>query len=429
MVTLSCLIGLLLISFFSMGQNIGIGTTTPVEKLDVNGAIRIGTTTSNNQGTIRYNNGKFEGRNLFARWELLGLPTNSLITVSDTTGLLGYGFSIYGKQAHTIQTNFGLAQGIWEDSVATASGVSFGNCAGVWTGSEVLVYRNNLIYRLNPVTNVWTQSALNTVGGFISRIGYSAIWTGTEIIIYGGFSGLTVFNNGVKYNPTTNTWAAIANSPVRRALHSAIMRGTEMIVFGGDSVGTSGGCPSGGFGFSSNQIWKYNIGSNTWTGPISVTGTIPPSRREHVSVWTGTEMLVHGGTRTSDGTCAGQLTIQPDTYSFNPNTNVWTQRATGSQFPDIIGAWVGSKLLIWSTSIFDGFGYELGMSYDPITNLWTYFPNDNAVFGALNGFCVALGTTLLVVENSGYQIFNPTGGFSNVYYFPIRQIFYVLRKT
>jgi len=39
----------------------GIGTTTPTQKLDVIGAIRIGTTTSNVNGSIRYNGANFQG--------------------------------------------------------------------------------------------------------------------------------------------------------------------------------------------------------------------------------------------------------------------------------------------------------------------------------------------------------------------------------
>ncbi len=35
-------------------QNVGIGTTTPSEKLEVNGAVKIGTTTAGSKGTIRY---------------------------------------------------------------------------------------------------------------------------------------------------------------------------------------------------------------------------------------------------------------------------------------------------------------------------------------------------------------------------------------
>ena len=44
------------------GGNVGIGTATPVQKLDVAGAIRIGDTTSVTDGTIRFTGADFEGR-------------------------------------------------------------------------------------------------------------------------------------------------------------------------------------------------------------------------------------------------------------------------------------------------------------------------------------------------------------------------------
>jgi hypothetical protein len=41
---LMLLLGIQLVTATGFGQNTGIGTTTPQEKLDVNGAIKIGTT-------------------------------------------------------------------------------------------------------------------------------------------------------------------------------------------------------------------------------------------------------------------------------------------------------------------------------------------------------------------------------------------------
>ncbi|MBK7148399.1 MAG: hypothetical protein IPH78_06140 [Bacteroidetes bacterium] len=41
---------------------VGIGTNTPAEKLDVNGAVKLGSTTNANDGTIRYTGTDFEGR-------------------------------------------------------------------------------------------------------------------------------------------------------------------------------------------------------------------------------------------------------------------------------------------------------------------------------------------------------------------------------
>ncbi|HMO41112.1 MAG TPA: hypothetical protein PKC76_13400 [Saprospiraceae bacterium] len=42
--------------------NIGMGTATPIERLDVNGGVKIGNTTSTNAGTIRWTGTDFQGR-------------------------------------------------------------------------------------------------------------------------------------------------------------------------------------------------------------------------------------------------------------------------------------------------------------------------------------------------------------------------------
>jgi hypothetical protein len=41
--------------------NVGVGTTAPAERLEVNGAVRIGNTAQQNEGTVRYSSGTFEG--------------------------------------------------------------------------------------------------------------------------------------------------------------------------------------------------------------------------------------------------------------------------------------------------------------------------------------------------------------------------------
>jgi len=46
---------------FSTDDSVGIGTSTPLERLDLEGAIRIGNTVNNNAGTIRWTGTDFEG--------------------------------------------------------------------------------------------------------------------------------------------------------------------------------------------------------------------------------------------------------------------------------------------------------------------------------------------------------------------------------
>ena len=58
------LVTTLLFSFFLTNlpaQNVGIDLTNPLQKLDVDGAIRIGTTPDSIDGSIRYLSGDFQG--------------------------------------------------------------------------------------------------------------------------------------------------------------------------------------------------------------------------------------------------------------------------------------------------------------------------------------------------------------------------------
>jgi len=56
------------------------------------------------------------------------------------------------------------------------------------------------------------------------------------MIVWGGYNG-GALNNGGRYNPATNTWAAggtsASGAPGVRHLHTAVWTGTEMIVWGG----------------------------------------------------------------------------------------------------------------------------------------------------------------------------------------------------
>lgn len=64
---------LLLCTTFLYAQNVGVGTSTPAEKLDVVGGVKIGHSTGSNAGTIRYNptTNKFEGRDHIS-WKEFG---------------------------------------------------------------------------------------------------------------------------------------------------------------------------------------------------------------------------------------------------------------------------------------------------------------------------------------------------------------------
>lgn len=94
---------LLFISTHSLAQNVGISTTTPSQRLDVNGKIKIGNdAAAASAGSIRYNEAMqdFEGFNGI-EWKSLTASYNNapLVNNAGVAENLGYAVAIYGNYA------------------------------------------------------------------------------------------------------------------------------------------------------------------------------------------------------------------------------------------------------------------------------------------------------------------------------------------
>jgi hypothetical protein len=105
------------------------------------------------------------------------------------------------------------------------------------------------------------------------------------MIVWGGY-GSVPWDSGGRYDPATDSWMATstgAGLPRDRWSHMAVWTGTEMIVWGG----SGGGDPQ-------NTGGKYDPATDGWT--VTSTGTdLPEARTDHAAVWTGTGMIVWGG--------------------------------------------------------------------------------------------------------------------------------------
>ena len=93
---------------------------------------------------------------------------------------------------------------------------------------------------------------------------------------------------GGRYNPGTDSWIATntSNAPSARESYTVVWTGSEMIVWGGSYF-------DGSNRFYLNTGGKYNPGMDNWTA-TSITN-VPSGRTDHTAVWTGSEMIVWGG--------------------------------------------------------------------------------------------------------------------------------------
>jgi N-acetylneuraminic acid mutarotase len=274
----------------------------------------------------------------------------------------------------------------------------------VWSGSEMIVWGGfdesfndvNTGGRYNPSTNSWTATATGNAPD--ARHSHSAVWTGSEMIIWGGFDNFNFvdLNTGGKYNPNTNTWTAtsITNVPEARENHTAIWTGNEMIVWGGFDEFNFVALNTGG---------RYNPNTNSWT-PTSTTN-VPDARENHTAVWTGNEMIVWGGSEESN---FGGLNTGG---RYNPNMDSWTATST-SDAPEArqlhTAVWTGSEMIVWGgtgASFFDS-DLNTGGRYAAGTDSWTATNTYNVPEPRSSHTAVWTGSEMIVWGGLGQTSFS-----------------------
>jgi N-acetylneuraminic acid mutarotase len=107
-------------------------------------------------------------------------------------------------------------------------------------------------------------------------------------------------------------WGTVSpiGAPSARSQHTAVWTGTQMIVWGG--TGATGELNTGA---------RYNPATDTWTA-MTTTGA-PGARRGHAAVWTGSRMIVWSGYRVGPGWLADGGIYDPatDTWAALPGTS------------------------------------------------------------------------------------------------------------
>ncbi len=314
----------------------------------------------------------------------------------------------------------------------------------VWTGSEMIVWGgwSNTDFafltphvdggRYDPATATWRP--ISVIGAPLHRmIGLmpQPVWTGKEMIIWGGFDPVSGdnYNNGARYNPTTDTWTptSLVNAPVPRDSYSIVWTGTEMIVWGGWN------------GHDEYRPWflnsggRYNPETDTWQ-PTSTGPGCPSSRQHHVAVWTGTKMIVWGGV----GWLLGEPETGTDDYNnggiYDPQTDTWT--LTGTSLVDAptdryypTAVWTGTEMIIWGGrggSSPTGGGYDsAGGRYNPTTDTWQPTSTVNVPGLRKWHFAIWSGSEMLVWGGDGPGPNNHIGGRYN----PVTDTWVAMNQT
>ncbi len=295
----------------------------------------------------------------------------------------------------------------WTATTTVGAPPGASGASAVWTGTEMIVWGGasgsvlrDTGGRYNPMSDSWTSMATSD-----GRADSAHVWTGTEMLVWGGSTWSVIWNNtGVRYDPTTNSWSPMTTigAPAgRKSLGGFVWTGTEMLVWGGS--GETGQLANGG---------RYNPGTNSWAAITS--SKAPTARFGHVAVWTGVEMVVWGG-----------MDFATDDYyntggRYDPATDTWSATSVlGAPLParSGTGVWTGSEMIVWGGEC-DQSGlltchsdsYE-GGRYDPQTDSWTATTLDGVPEARVFHTAVWTGDAMIVWGGTGtWSGYRHTGG-------------------
>ncbi|HEV8700526.1 MAG TPA: hypothetical protein VGV60_04545 [Candidatus Polarisedimenticolia bacterium] len=223
----------------------------------------------------------------------------------------------------------------------------------VWTGSRMVIWGGSHYdpptftrtyldtgAAYDPSTDAWTPTS--NFGEPAGRQQHTAVWTGSRMLVWGGAS-TTFMDSGGSYDPAMNTWSTLSmtDAPSARAEHMAVWTGREMIVWGGQGVG---GFPNTG--------GRYTPSTDYWFAGHLPTTNAPTGRWHSAAVWTGDEMIVWGGWVNRAGDSPDFLLN--DGGRFDPVAGTWTPTTvigapTGRLRPTAI--WTGTQMIVWGGSV------------------------------------------------------------------------------
>jgi len=172
---------------------------------------------------------------------------------------------------------------------------------------------------------------------------------------------------------------------------TTVWSGAEVLIFGGSG---------------SSQGYRYDPATDTWD-PINMLN-VPPGRREHTAVWTGTEMIVWGGCTGSNHGCD-----MKSGGRYNPVTNAWTATAIPANVASRTrhgAVWTGEVMVVWGGCRY-GAGDTCsiippeGGRYDPATDTWQTTTTVGAPPGRTYPRMVWTGDEILIWSGS-----NASGG-------------------
>jgi hypothetical protein len=271
-----------------------------------------------------------------------------------------------------------------------ASGPSITNFAMLAEVDGVLYltggHQKTETWKFTPSLNQWTQLA-NALRAYTSKA-IAVIGTDIYVVAAESYYGAVTLR---KYNTLTNVWTSLGAAPGGYTYQSLQAIGGKLYLFGGTGSWSS---PTG-----TRSLYEYNPATAAWTAKTS-----PPNNTERYDAASAVldgKLYIAGGIW--DG--ASGSTAKQDTWSYDPASDTWTQRAYMPWKKYIAaGAAVNGRFYVDGGMNADGtYGGSLLM-YDPTANTWTEIPNNRRTENRRDHAAVGLGSNMYVYTGSFFRV-------------------------
>ena len=231
---------------------------------------------------------------------------------------------------------FDLTTNVWKDISPTTTSVNgLYDHTSIYYNNKMIVFGgrylsgswnnySNDVWELDLTTNVWKDISPTTGTKPNRRRAHTSIYYDDKMVIFGGYnSHLSDYylNDVWEFDLTTNTWSNItptdetAPKPYRRNEHTSIYYNNKMVVFGGGYTGDN----------YLNDVWEFDLTTNTWSNITPTDETAPKVRSGHTSIYYNNKMIVFGG-------ISGSERLN-DLWEFDLTTNTWRDITPNPQPP------------------------------------------------------------------------------------------------
>jgi hypothetical protein len=199
-----------------------------------------------------------------------------------------------------------------------------------WTGTEWIIVEagaagdperdSGRATAYNPQTDAWRPIPRAPIpDGWAS----TGVWTGSELLIIRVGTDET---SGVAYAPPTDAWTQVPANPALTQLDTS-----PFSVWVGDAVLLFGGEPA--------LVWEYRPADRTW----QEAAPLPAALDAVAPVWTGEHVVFYQPGR-------------KPSYVYTPETRMWTElpATPDRDRENWQAAWTGTEVLVWGGSNPDG---------------------------------------------------------------------------